>query len=712
MSWLTEHESWLMPRLGYIRLAAMLALIASFTLLTGNALGDSPITIEAQVSSSSDDAYHAPAVWPNYSSTDTRVYAGQPSGNIVTGGWRWTGLGIPSGAVITAAYVELNQRGYGNNLTTTLSFEDVASPATFTGASTPTSRWASRTTFSTNWFWPKSSPNSWIQTPSLVDGIQELVDSYGGINELALLENGAPAGGSFYHEWYSFDFNPARAAKLHIEYIAGDDETAPVISNVLSTALTTSATIGWTTNEASNSVVNYGTTTALGASESEGTLVTGHTMVLTGLTHSTTYYYEVSSTDFSGNTALDNNGGAYHSFTTAAPPPAPTISNVQVSGIGEDAATISWQTDVASNSVVDYGTTTGLGSSASDGAMVTSHSVSLSGLSAATQHYFQVSSTNETGTTTDTNGGAYYSFVTDAAPTTINISNVQLSDITSTSASVSWTTDVGATSRVERALTAGELGNCPDITTNPPTDDHYCTVWDDQGLKTAHFMALTTLKPNTTYYLRVLSTEPGFVQNGGLIGESYPHSFTTLPSANGTMVDISVSAGSDDAYHAPNAFWPGYSSSGSLIYAGAPSGNAVTGGLRFTGLGIPAGATIREAWVELTQKGYGNGLVTELALEDTASAATFSGGSTPYNRWASNRTSFAVRWAWAHLEPGDRIRTASLVNGIQELVDSYGGINEVVVLENGDEVPSGRYHEWFSVEGGSPATIHIEYTVP
>jgi len=51
--------------------------------------------IDTQVSTGSDDAYHAPAGWPGYSDSKGYVYAGAPS-NAVWGGWRWTGFNIPA----------------------------------------------------------------------------------------------------------------------------------------------------------------------------------------------------------------------------------------------------------------------------------------------------------------------------------------------------------------------------------------------------------------------------------------------------------------------------------------------------------------------------------------------------------------------------------------------------------------------------------------
>jgi phosphatidylserine/phosphatidylglycerophosphate/cardiolipin synthase-like enzyme len=63
---------------------------------------------------------------------------------------------------------------------------------------------------------------------------------------------------------------------------------------------TTSAMIFWTTNTASTSVVDYGTTTSYGNTVSDPTLVTSHAVPLTGLSPNTVYHYQVSSTDAQG----------------------------------------------------------------------------------------------------------------------------------------------------------------------------------------------------------------------------------------------------------------------------------------------------------------------------------------------------------------------------------------------------------------------------
>ena len=87
------------------------------------------------------------------------------------------------------------------------------------------------------------------------------------------------------------------------------DTTAPTLSNISATSVaSTTATIIWNTNEVSDSTVWFGTTTpvVLGSptlSLSNAALVTSHSIGLSGLASSTTYYYAVQSKDAANNIA-------------------------------------------------------------------------------------------------------------------------------------------------------------------------------------------------------------------------------------------------------------------------------------------------------------------------------------------------------------------------------------------------------------------------
>lgn len=106
------------------------------------------------------------------------------------------------------------------------------------------------------------------------------------------------------------------------------DITAPTISGVTASGITVSAaTVTWTTNEAATSQVDYGTTSSYGQTTPlNATLVTSHSVTLSGLSASTLYHYRVRSKDTAGNERL----GGDATFTTASAgdttPPTGTIT--------------------------------------------------------------------------------------------------------------------------------------------------------------------------------------------------------------------------------------------------------------------------------------------------------------------------------------------------------------------------------------------------
>jgi subtilisin family serine protease len=119
--------------------------------------------------------------------------------------------------------------------------------------------------------------------------------------------------------------------------------------------------------------------------------------------------------------ALNNKVASDGRINAAATLAAPQISDLQVSAITETTAVISWSTDKPSDSVVQYGTASNSwGSypdSQSDPALVTSHSVTLEGLSQGTDYYFMAGSTDAYGNgpdnrTGDANPSAEVNFAT------------------------------------------------------------------------------------------------------------------------------------------------------------------------------------------------------------------------------------------------------------------------------------------------------------
>jgi len=290
---------------------------------------------------------------------------------------------------------------------------------------------------------------------------------------------------------------------------AAADTTPPVISGVGSSGVTSSAaTINWTTNEPSNTQVDYGTTTSYGSSSPlNSSMVTSHSASLSGLSASTTYHYRVKSRDAAGN--LATSGDFTLATQAAADTTPPVISGVGTSGVTSSAATINWTTNEASNTQVDYGTTTSYGSSSPlNSSMVTSHSVSLSGLSASTTYHYRVKSRDAAGNLA-TSGD--FTLATQAAADTTPpvISGVGSSGVTSSAATINWTTNEASNTQVDYGTTTSYGSSSP----------------LNSSMVTSHSAALSGLAASTTYHYRVKSRDAA-----GNLSTSGDFTFTTTAS--------------------------------------------------------------------------------------------------------------------------------------------------------------------------------------
>src|ERR1019366_6258583 len=203
---------------------------------------------------------------------------------------------------------------------------------------------------------------------------------------------------------------------LELRSVSTGGAVLPVISGVTSSGMTaTSATITWTTDRPASSQVEFGTTASYGSlSALNSSPITLHSVTLTGLNPNTTYNFAVISAVLA-QTATSAN------FIFSTPASVPVNSSVTASGITTTSATITWATDQPSSSQVGYGTTTAYGSlSTLNPALVTLHSVTLTGLTPGTTYDYAAISGDSAGTATSAN----FIFSTPSVPLQSTISRV------------------------------------------------------------------------------------------------------------------------------------------------------------------------------------------------------------------------------------------------------------------------------------------------
>lgn len=291
------------------------------------------------------------------------------------------------------------------------------------------------------------------------------------------------------------------------------DTMPPVIlEGPIVTAIThNTALVQWKTDEPSVGTLEYGYTQAFGGVETSA-LAVDHQVTLSGLSPETLYSLKVSSVDSIGNGPSQS---AIVSFNTIAAPDttAPVIiEGPMILDISDTGATVFWTTDEPATSGVSYNDGTAYGVYQDD-ALVTEHTVKLTGLTAQTLYELTVSSKDGSGngpTLSDPN-----SFTT-LAPADTNppviVESPLIVNITHQSVVIRWETDETANGVIEYGLAADQLSE---------TESH-------AALKKPHNMTITGLEAGIEYFFRVLSTDS---QGNGPVASSV-YSFTTdlIPS--------------------------------------------------------------------------------------------------------------------------------------------------------------------------------------
>ena len=200
-----------------------------------------------------------------------------------------------------------------------------------------------------------------------------------------------------------------------------------------------------------------------------------------------------------------------------------SVYSVSSSAIGATSATITWTTNGNASSQVFYDTVSHTNltdyafQTAIDNTLVLTHSQSLGSLNASTTYYFRVVST------ATVSGSAVQSVSNEGTFTTLaalNISAVTAGSITSSTATITWTTNNPADSQV--FYDTASHGSSNDYAYSTPVNNS--TVLN-------HNQNLSTLTVNTTYYYRVRSTAT--ISGNNFVTVSAEYTFKTTAASGG-----------------------------------------------------------------------------------------------------------------------------------------------------------------------------------
>ena len=263
----------------------------------------------------------------------------------------------------------------------------------------------------------------------------------------------------------------------------GTDKTLPVISGVSAGKATgENVIITWKTDKKTSSYVRYGTKSTFGfmvgndlVNIDQTKYDTAHTVTVSSLAPATKYYYSVVSIDAAGNIAESSSA----TFTTAT---QSTLSSISIISKVLGEAAVTWSTTQNMTSLVEYGLTDTYGSKSESNSQTKAHEVNLTKLTIGQMYHFRVRSTDSAGNVFVSGD---YAFQPKSPPV---ISNVAVSDVTESGATVTFATNVPSDA-VAAYVAVGDPNNS-----------------GSQGqtnLVIAHSILLKNLTPGTEYTLKV-----------------------------------------------------------------------------------------------------------------------------------------------------------------------------------------------------------------
>jgi len=344
-----------------------------------------------------------------------------------------------------------------------------------------------------------------------------------------------------------------------VRHASAQQVASPVVTGVTVASVgATSTTVTWTTNVKTDSFVNFSQDTDYCGVRNTGSFSLQHSVVIPNLTPATMYFFRVNSTDLDGNQILSGN----YTFTTTSTPGTPStnpavpasqqapvsaavaaiqqITSAQALGavqqalntqasqvvaapkilgipqvdIGTDQATFTWSTDAEANGIVYYAAAGEYNPSGANpyphegddtNESTQTHTVTLYGLTPATEYHYQASSKGSLG---DAGTSADLTFTTKALLP--NILNPHLVKVDEHAATVSWGTPLPSAGTV----------------TYENLDSRQSLSVGDPAFLVTHIIQLTNLVFQTRYSLTIAATN-----QAGDVVTSTPLYFVTTKNA-------------------------------------------------------------------------------------------------------------------------------------------------------------------------------------
>lgn len=283
--------------------------------------------------------------------------------------------------------------------------------------------------------------------------------------------------------------------------------------------------------------------------------------------------------------ALDQNFPEYcknlpgygSSTTPVVDTTAPAISGITITPISTTTATVSWTTNEGAASKLFLSTSSPVLTTGTpiwtDAATTSSHGVQLVSLIPGTTYYFVIQNTDAANNTATSAQGSFVtaSLLDTVAPT---ISGISIGSLANTAATISWTTNENASSKVY-------------LSTSSPVSTS-SAVWVNANLLSAHSAPLTGLATGTTYYFVIEARDPSLNVTYSVQG-----SFNTTNVVIDTVAPIiSALTAAPTGSTTATVAWTTNESADSTVYYASTSPVTTASPLFVTGASLVSGHSV------------------------------------------------------------------------------------------------------------------------
>lgn len=239
---------------------------------------------------------------------------------------------------------------------------------------------------------PGPTPTT-VWVPAVVNQVNNYAMSEGAYSKI---QGSAPVGASGNMTiWVQYKTAPNNIADVQIVQVddvrAATDKCMEIKNIMVQGTSDTIAKVIWDTYDGdtplvTNGNVDYGLTSSYGSNRADTTPRFDHSVNLTGLVNGQIYHYRINSTA----SGYENGQTVDLTFKMIKGPS--TFSNIAISTT-TNSATVSWDTDVASDSTIEYGYKSGVYLFVEhDDTIATHHSLNLTNLLPNTPYYFRLTS--------------------------------------------------------------------------------------------------------------------------------------------------------------------------------------------------------------------------------------------------------------------------------------------------------------------------------